>query len=454
MNRLLAFVLITFLTLVMLWGSSSWYFAKVTREAFDAYLQQAAAVPQLLDIELLDYKETLTGAQVRLTVNTPVAAVAGQVGEVHLLARSLNGPVLITDSGIRFGTSQWQITVDETEDAVVANTLRSVFDGELPQISAYFDFFDQLHLDFSARQFIGAEWQAKAIHLQTQLGLLSGEYQAEATAKSVNWRRGEVSISAPDIRFDVNRVAPQQGLSAEANAAVVDFLSENLNLKLAGASSGVPLNLRSRSSLWLNNDTLSGDLDLTVKNPTLNDDQDGLLSVQFRDWRTEGLLAYWRLQSQRASLLQQAEWALEEVDTPEQQDFLWRLLDKADRIEQKLGQHLWQSLLVAERSSLDLNVGLRQAGLAIAQLNVKGAARTFNQHAGLQLEGDFRVDRQTLSPRWQSLMTRWQRRLWLRKYENEYEADIKLRDQQLLINAFRVSASQLAAELKRVVADQ
>jgi len=454
MNRLLAFVLIIFLTLVMLWGSSSWYFAKVTREAFDAYLQQAEAVPQLLDIELLDYKETLTGAQVRLTVNTPVAAMAGQVGDVHLLARSLNGPVLITDSGIRFGTSQWQITVDETEDAVVANTLRSVFDGELPQISAYFDFFDQLYLDFSARQFIGAEWQAKAIHLQTQLGLLSGEYQAEATAKSVNWRRGEVSISAPDIRFDVNRVAPQQGLGAEANAAVIDFLSESLRLKLAGASSGVPLNLRSRSSLWLNNDTLSGDLDLTVKNPTLSDDQDGLLSVQFRDWRTEGLLAYWRLQSQRASLLQQAEWALEEVDTPEQQDFLWRLLDKADRIEQKLGQQLWQSLLVAERSSLDLNVGLRQAGLAIAQLNVKGAARTFNQHAGLQLEGDFRVDRQTLSPRWQSLMMRWQRRLWLRKYENEYEADIKLRDQQLLINAFRVSASQLAAELKRVVADQ
>lgn len=454
MNRVLAFTLMIFLTLVMLWGSSSWYFAKITREAFEAYLQQAETVPQLLDIELLNYKETLTGAQVRLTVNTPIAAMAGQVGEVHLLARSLNGPVLVTDSGIRFGISQWQITVDETEDAVVANTLRSVFDGELPKISAYFDFFDQLQVEFSARQFIGAEWQAKAIQLQTQLGLLSGEYQAEATAKRVNWRRGDVSVSAPDIRFDVNRVAPQQGLSAQANAAVIDFLSENLNVTFAGASSGVPLNLRSRSSLWLNNDTLSGDLELTVKNPTLNDEQDGLLSVQFRDWRTEGLLAYWRSQSQRASLLQQAEWALEEVETPEQQDFLWRLLDKADRIEQQQGQQLWQSLLVAGRSRLELSAGLRQSGLALAQLTVNGAADHFGQHTGLRLEGDFRADRPMLSPRWQALMTRWHRRLWLRQYENEYEADIRLRDQQLLINAFRVSASQLAAELKRAVVDQ
>jgi hypothetical protein len=153
-------------------------------------------------------------------------------------------------------------------------------------------------------------------------------------------------------------------------------------------------------------------------------------------------------------LLQQAEWALEEVETPEQQDFLWRLLDKADRIEQQQGQQLWQSLLVAGRSRLELSAGLRQSGLALAQLTLNGAADHFGQRAGLRLEGDFRADRHLFSPRWQALMTRWHRRLWLRQYENEYEADIRLRDQQLLINAFRVSASQLAAELKRVVADQ
>lgn len=454
MNRILAFVLIIFLTLVMLWGSSSWYFAKVSRQAFDAYLQQAETLPQLLNIELLDYKETLTGAQVRLTVNTPLAAIAGEVGEIHLLARSLNGPVLISDTGIRLGTSQWRITVDESENAVLANTLRSLFDGDLPHISAYFDFFDQLYLDFNARQFIGAELQAKAIHLQTQLGLLTGAYQAELNARSVNWRRGDVLLSAPDLRLDVNRVAPQHGLSAQANAAVIDLLSEELSLTLGDASSAIPLNLRSRSSWWLNNDTLSGDLDLTVKNPTLNEGQDGVLIASFRDWRTEGLLAYWRLQSQRASLLQQAEWALEEVETPEQQDFLWRLLDKADRIEQRQGAHFWQSLLLAERSSLDVSIALQQAGLSVVQFNAKGRAKTYAQHAGLQLEGDFRADRQALNPRWQSLMERWQRRLWLRKYDNEYEADIKLRDQQLLFNAFRVSASSLAAELKRAVADQ
>lgn len=456
MIRCLSAILVSVLALLLLWGSVSWYCGNVAKRNLQAYvLSQSADLPQrFFSLELLDYQENFTGAEAHLVLKFTVPALAEQLGDVRLVARSVNGPVFMGREGLEFGVVRWKLRLDQVADQVLANSVQNVFVGQMAQAILRVDFFDQLHFRLAAEQLRSTNWSADQLHILGQLDLNSGAYDVAIGADHSELRLAGWKLMLPHPALSLQRLAQRVGLAPESNAPTLDFNSSHASLFSTQKSETIPFNLSSRGSIWLNNDTLSGDWQVLLENPPSQDVNYASFRLKFRELLAEGAYAYWKKRAYIEGLLEQAQWAQEEVETPEQQDFLISLYREAEQLQKAWNHDLIGPMLRYQDSQLSLDAVIKQADGVESQLNIAGQAEGESSQPQLKVTGKALIQASMLSPLVQQQLEKWQQRLWVSADETTFAADISMHEQQLLLNHKQVSWAQLIEELKQVLDDQ
>ena len=457
MKRSLSLLLISGLALLLIWGSMSWYLSRASEQAFHNYVSELSnySQDQFFEVSVEDYQETFVGAEALVTVNFAIPSLKALFGELKLNAKRLNGPVFINNEGIQFGAARWNLSINQTADKVVSNTIETLFGGETPAAIIRFGFSDKAYFTALAKHFYGSDFRANQLNVEGEFDFGDRSYELSITSENTNILIADSSLALPEMDIAVRRLAQKAGLDARANAAVVDLVANDAELRLSKQGKKIPLDLSSRGSLWLINDTLSGDWQMLFKSNPDETARQLRVDLQFREWIAEGFLAYWRQQAMIASLNEQAEWALEEgAETPEEQDFIMSLYGDAERIKQSLSRDILGPMLKYEHSQLVLKALLKDDVGELGRVTISAETDGSEQQPQLALSGDAGVTTEVLNSSAKSLLDQWYQRFWLRRYESAFEADIAVRNQQFLLNNIRVSWEDLSSELKQLLNDQ
>ncbi|PID45346.1 MAG: hypothetical protein CSB47_09175 [Proteobacteria bacterium] len=457
MSRYLGATFILMLALLLLWAGISGYLVKSSQRAFDGYLASLSQrhYQHFFELEQTDYQETFFGAEATFTVRFSVPALREAFGDLPLKATRLNGPIFINKRGIQFGAARWVVSIDQQADQVLSNTLLSIFNGEMPQAVVRFDFFDQAHYAFEAKHIHSAPLRADDVTVTGWFDLNNGAYRLQLSAVAGQFISRVVRLTAPEVRLRIQRLAQNPGMDAQSNAATIDVDAESSYISLTSSARKIPLTITSRGSIWLVDDTLSGDWQLLADNPSEEPSAQLYFNLQFREWLADGFLAYWRQQARIANLLEQADWALDEgAETPEEQDFIMSLRSDAERMQRIQNQHILAPMLKAEHSQLAVDVQLKMGAEIPARFVVSGKAVGEPLLPSLDLQGEATVQQTVLNPQLRRHLDRWSRRFWLRNYETVFETDVAVRDKRLLLNSIRVSWRDFHDELKQLLSDQ
>lgn len=457
MKRRIGILVIVLLALLMVWGGLSWSLGKASKQSFDEYLLRLSGqdYQHFFDVEITDRRDTFTGAEADLTLNFSVPVLREAFGELPLRAKRLNGPVFINEQGVQLGSARWELSVDESQDEVLSTTLASTFKGKLPVAVVRLDFFNTAHIRFQADSVRTRHYDANQLDAGGQFDFDNGAYQFGLTAKEMLLKSSLASLKMPDADILLQRLAPNSQLDAQANAAVFDMTAPGSQLYYDKNHKNRLLDIGSRGSLWLNNDTFNGDWQLYLDTAPSGASTALTSSVQFREWLADGLLSYWRQQAKIVNLNEQAQWALEErAETPEEQDFIMSLYADIEHIRRQLQQNALKPLLASDRSEVIVNTQLKRNGDVFGQLLLTGKASESLQQPVLRAEGELSIQQSLLNTHTTAQLDRLSRRFWLRNYETAYETDLAVRNQQLLLNNIRVSWNDFWTELKQLLNDQ
>ena len=462
----------TLLGLLLVWGATSWLIAKTSREHFEVALEVLAKgrAQDFFEIEVLNYQQKVHGAMAELRVIPTSALIDEEIENSTFLLRQINGPVFINRDGVQLGLARWELTIEENDPDAPEELpiqLSGLFSGKKPIASVMIDFFDNAHMKTDSQAWSLSNWTVDSLAIEGEFDLASAQHQILMQLSGVKYRDRQFAMGFSDARL-VSENSGQVNSNGPVSQPVTKLTIEanNGELILSDQSKKIPFNLQSHGSIWVINDTLSGDWQIKV--PTGNKlgasgidkvEESGRfqtdVNLQFREFLVSGFWQYLKNQSELFSLLQQAEWAMEDIETPEQQDFLRSLFLDADRIKQSQLDNPLKPLLLAERSQLAANVRVSAADTTVfSEMSLGGVAITMAGEQELALKGEARIKRKMLSQKWLALLDRWNKKQWFRRYETEFESDITVRNGRLLLNDLIMSVDRLSAELSQALTDQ
>lgn len=457
LNKVLAGVL----AFLVVWSASTWFIGKNTKQYFGIALEAIAnsKASSFFEVEVLSHDESFFGsiAEIKLI---PVSALLDESLErQQFTLHRNNGPVFINRDGIQFGLVRWEVSMREIAPDATSNS-------EKPLGTAIINFSEAMKLNFSTPTLTVSKWVFEKLGFSGVLDFAKREYDFETNVSRLSYSHQQFTLSLDEVDFESSSVSTGQSSKTDQTLTQLALTTQQSELSLRGQQKKTKFNLQSNGSLWANNDTLSGDLQLNSnseesKKPDVATDalgSDALVldaQLQFRELLTDGFWQVLNKQSEIFSLLQQADWAMEDIETPEQQDFLRSLYLDAARITRTQLQNPLRPLLIAEQSKMAIKTSLSNASNgSLSQLSLGGTAGFETNSPKLVLKGLVKVDSKMLNSPTLALLDKWSKRRWFRQYEAEFEADLLIRNQKFLLNNFLVPVDAVKDELSNALADQ
>jgi len=459
------------LGLLFVWSLGSWSMAKTARQQFDLALETIATgqAKDFFELEVIHYQEGLHGSTAELRVIPTSALLDESIEDWKFLLQRSNGPLFINNDGVQLGLARWQLSVKEIELEVSdepSMQLSGWFSSPPPIASLGVGFFKDTYLSVESPVKSLGNWVFDSLAIEGDIDFANSQHQILTNIAGLKYRDKRIAIDIPNASLVSRSAGEAAAASAPPNLTKLTLSANNGELVYPAQSKKVPFNLQSHGSIWVNNDTLSSDwkiniasgdnlkisgADIAGKSDVLRADVD----LQFREFLVSGFWQYLNNQSEIFSLLQQAEWAVEEVETPEQQDFLRSLFLDANRIKKSQLDNSLKPLLIAERSQMAINIRLSTGSEGEAsRLIMSGNTISRANEPELALKGEAVIQREMLNKRWLGMLEKWNRRQWFRRYETEFESDITVRNGRLLLNNVIMSVDRLGAELSQALTDQ
>lgn len=464
-------LLYTLISVFLLWSAGSWLIAKSAKQHFEHALAELANghAKDFFELELINYQQTFYGASAELKLIPNSALINEDVENWKFYLERSNGPIFINRDGVQLGKARWQLSVQErdpsaSEESVVLDELSS---DAKPIGSVLLSFFEKANVKFEASALSLSDWTFENIAIESDLDLGTFQYELQIQTAGASYRDKQFALQLPGL--GLTSKSSGEGATDQVPAGKLTEVAIKANdgeLILLNSSKKVPFNLQSRGSVWVNNDTLSSDWQINTvggqllklnesNNAEKSDYFKTDVSLQFRELLTSGFWQYLKNQSEVFSLLQQAEWAMEEVETPEQQDFLRSLYLDSDRIRQAQLKNPLKPLLIAKRSKLAANAKLTfDSESTPSQLSFGGTTTGNIDTPELALKGQVQIKQAMLNSQWSALLDKLSKRRWFRRYETEFESDITIRSERFLLNNIIVPVNSLSGELSRILADQ
>ncbi len=443
------------IVLLLVWAGTSWWLADKSKQHFAMAIQtiEESSTGSFLEAELLSHNDSFFGSSsvIKLIPTSPL--IDESIESQRFLLKKSNGPIFINQEGVQFGISRWELSIIETESNPTEQLLGN----------AIVSFSESLDLTIKKPALTVANWSFKQVAVAGTLDFTSASFDIEADVFGLAYRHPQFLLSFEDVKLKASSRNINESPVITSQIALNTRKGE---LSLRDQQKRIPFTLQSNGSIWAKNDTLSGDLQIKSaseewfkSNSTLGSEKtDDLvldLTLQFREFLTNGLWQAVETQSEVFSLLQQAEWAMDDIETPEQQDFLRSLFLEASRISLAQLEDPFGPMLIANRSKLAANANVSQANSDLSsQFTLGGLSSGGSDKPILALKGEMKVDRQMLNEQARTLFDRWSNRRWFRQYETEFETDVAIRNQRLLLNNFLVSVDGLEAELSQAMTDQ
>ena len=455
--------------LLLAWSVASWFMASASQQRFDLALETIAngRAKDFFELEVLEYREGLYGAVAELKVLPTSALLDEDIEDWKFFLQRINGPIFINRNGVQMGLARWQLSVEAIDSEVLDESLMplsGLFSSPLPIASLRIGLFENTYLIFESPVKSLGNWLVDSLVIEGDIDFVNAQHQIQVNVSGLKYRDKRIAVSIPEVHLLSKSV--RESTVAGSTATNLTLEANNGELVLPIQSKKIPFNLQSHGSVWLNNDTLSSDWqvaafindkssvsgsDVAGKSDALKADVD----LQLREFLVSGFWQYLNNQSEIFRLLQQAEWAVEEVETPEQQDFLRSLFLDADRIKKSQLDNPLKPLLLAKRSQLAINARLSTGGEgAASELSLGGNTISRANEPELALKGEARIQREMLNKRWLAVLDGWNKRQWFRRYETEFESDITVRNGRLLLNNLIMSVDRLSAELSQALTDQ
>ncbi|RVU84744.1 hypothetical protein EOL70_10860 [Leucothrix sargassi] len=437
MTKSLKFLSLGIVFIALLYVASSYFFAKQSRELVDDIILNwnDSSAKYLAEVELLSSEDTLFGSQKVLQVTPSLPYLYEQFGDFTVSIQMMTGPVLWGEQP-SIGRSSWLITTDTDSQLVVLDDFSSALSWklDLEQLKTTSLFINNLNAE-------------GVFDLESQASGFKGH--AENIDTCVNGHCYQLGQS--DLSIDTQLGA--DGKEANSSAKITLNIEDAV---LVGEKSteNKRLNVSSVASVWKNNDTLDADLEVSLVNTLSLDNEQATATLQMRQWLVEGVVDYLTILADSSHYQRQAEWALEEVETTEQQDFYRWLVDKAGSAARLSWTDIVLPMQKAESSQLLLKAELKKSIEQLAQVNLSAAASGQPDQVTLPLTGELRINSESLDDAMKRLLRRWASRGLLREYETAFESDLRVRGKQLLLNNGSVPWLRLRDELKRTVTDQ
>ena len=444
------------LILLLIWGGSSWILADKSQQHLATVIKEleVSKASSFIEVEVIKHDESFRGSNTEIKLIPTSALVDESIELQRFILKKSNGPIFINQDGIQLGVARWEFSIIESDLNDAEQLLGSVVVG----------FSEEIDLSVENSALTIANWTFDKVIVDGNIDYTSSSFNINAEISGLVYQHQQFLLSFPNARlesksFDV-KSAP------ETYNAQLALTANQGELSLRGQQKKIPFTLQSNGSIWANNDTLSGDLQVkSVSSQSLKlnsvqgSDKTGDLaldmSLQFRELLADGFWKVIQRQSEVFSLLQQAEWAMEDIETPEEQDFLRSLYLDVSRISLSQLQNPLGPMLIADRSKLAAKANVSQVNSDVSsQLSLGGLSSGADDNPTLVLKGEMKVNRQMLNGQTRTLLDKWSNRRWFRQYETEFEADVAIRNQQLLLNNFLVSIDGLEAELSRAITDQ
>lgn len=453
------------LTLLLLWGGTSWVLSKQAKQQLSTALETIAngKVKDFFELEVLNYRQHIYGATVNLKFISNSALISEDVeGKVFTIEQT-NGPIFINWQGVQLGLSRWQLNNDFDHSRESVSILGKLLPTAEPIGIAVVTFFDSIDLNVEVAKFGLSNWLLNDVVVTGFVDAVKPSNDFRVHISELTYQDERASLRFADISLESASAKDTNVASKQQLITTFSLNANDSEIVVKGRSSKIPFNVQSRGSLWANNDTLSGDLlafsgnSLLQTSGAINHSVDwGVnISLQFRDFLTGGFWEYLSAKSDISSLLQQADWAMEDVETPEQQDFLRSLFVDVGRVQTTQADNPLKPLLVAGKSRLALQMKLNKAISDVpSQLLLSGFAAKKISNPSLVLTGEASVQAGMLNDRWLKLIDGWCKKGWFRRYEAGFESDISVMSEQLLLNDFIVSVDGFKAELSQTITDQ
>jgi hypothetical protein len=449
MNRYLKLFVMYTLLLVLGWLASSLYFAKQSSQALDDLLSTWSESPgqYIAEVEVLDDEQSLFSGQKTVLITPSVPYLFEQLGDFTLHIQQQTGPLWFGEDGLRFGRAEWLITQGVNEPSEPSD--------ESPiALKVTRGFSEQLLISGSAQQINTRLWTSSGVTVQGSVNMNDGGYQFVTATDVLNVYTMGLRLELPDIRLKID--SKSNGIGSTGDIFTNMALTSSHGILIdQNNDKNTSLNLSSTASVWKNNDTLDADFKVSLIDTLPLKGRDAHLDIQLRKWLVSGFTAYLDQMSTSSHLLRQAEWALEEVETTEQQDFYRLLRYQAESIDRLEWTDIITPMLTAGQSKLALDLEVnQQAGQSLGKLQLGGSAIASVSKPSLPLVGDMKITSSQLDEKIMRLLKRWAGRGSLREYETTFESDLAVRERELLMNNGRVSLVRLKDELMQTLIDQ
>ena len=448
MNRYLKFIGAPVLILPIVWVFSSWYFVKQSSEALDDMVSvwQKSSTQYIAGMEVIDTKQGVFRAQKVVRITPAVPYLLEQFGDVTVNIEQKAGPVIFGEDGLTFARSVWVATLDFDE----SNEITDKTPAELKIVD---EFTSRLQVSGQVAELNTSLWGGGNIATEGAIDLSNGDFQFEVMAESLVIYDSGVQLKLSQARLGID--STNSSINSDAvNLIKVALNANNSHLINEKTGKNIRLNLSSAASVWKKSDTLDADLKVSFVNTLPLDSKETYVSVQLREWLTSGFLSYLDELAKSSDLLRQSEWALEEVETTEQQDFYRSLRYQAARVDRLQWSDIVSPMLESGKSQLAFEAGVDQSGEQIAKLHLTGSAADSVVKANLPLTGELKIISSSLDKQMSRLLRRWVGRGLLREYETAFESDIAIQGQGVFLNKGRAPLVRLKDELKRVLIDQ
>ncbi|PWQ95247.1 DUF945 family protein [Leucothrix arctica] len=448
MNRYLKFTTAVILLLVTGWLVSSWYFAKQSSQTLDELVSgwHTSSTEHVAGLTLLESEQGVFSSHKKIRVTPNVPYLFELLGDFTLNVDQKAGPILFGENGLAFGRAEWVVTLDFDESIELS-------DKTTAQLKVIDDFSSRLQIEGSITQFNTSTLSGDNVTTEGAVDLDSGEYQFVTVVEALNGYASGVRLKLTNARLEVDSAMSLMN-GESVNLTEIGLSAANGQLLNEKSGKNMSLNLSSAASIWKKNDTLDADFKVSFVNTLPLNSKEAYLSVQLRQWLTAGARNYLEQLSNSSHLLRQGQWALEEVETTEQQDFYRSLIYQAEKVGRLNWTDVISPMLTADQSQLMVEVGVKQSIETLAKLNLAGNAVLLDEKPSLPLTGDLKIVSSELDKPFARLLRRWVSRAWLREYETAFEGDVAVKGQTLLLNKGRVSLVRLTDELKRAFNDQ
>ena len=453
MSSLTKKLLLCVLGVLLIWATSAWFIANRADQHFLTMIEKIreSKASRFLEIEVLSQSEGFfeSATEIGLMPSLTFFDEHSELTRLNVLRKS--GPIFLSRDGIQFGLSRWEVSFEKNESETDEDT-----DTDLSQPFGVvlIDFAEKMHLDASLPTMDFPSGSFSDLRATGALNFLSDTFILEIDVGSLSYTNKQLIINVEDFSAKASNVPINEAANSSQTITQIAMLARKSDVSLRGFQKKIKFDLQTNGSIWANSDTLSGDLQLQF-NALRSEARVLDWQVQFRKLLKAGFWEVLAKQSEISSLFQQAKWSMEDIETPEQQDFLRSLLLEASKLSRVQSRDFLKPLLIAKQSEVATTATLKSGvDTQSSQFFVSGVATAGTTSPSLKLEGFIKLDTRLLNAGGLYLLNEWHQNRWFRQYETTFETDVLISEQQFFLDKIDVPFGKVTTELVQVLLDQ